>query len=197
MNFIKFIGLALVLLFVLINTLFLFRKNESFFNLRDVIKDHLGLFCNSKSQYVIFYISPLFFAVGLSMIYEAGETFYTNLSVIVSVLLSMLLAILSILTGKDYSSIEDDNQRKNIKRVTQETITAIVFDSMLCIFLLLYGLVMIVIDRVTFDAEVVKRIFAGIAYYSFAVMLLNLLLIVKRMSRIIEFDFGVQKESKK
>lgn len=131
------------------------------------------------------------------MIYEAGETFYTNLSVIVSVLLSMLLAILSILTGKDYSSIEDNNQRKNIKRVTQETITAIVFDSMLCIFLLLYGLVMIVIDRVTFDAEVVKRIFAGIAYYSFAVMLLNLLLIVKRMSRIIEFDFGVQKESKK
>ena len=197
MDLIKFIGLALVLLFVLINTLFLFRKNESFFNLRDVIKDHLGLFRNSKSQYVIFYISPLFFAVGLTMIYEAGETFYTNLSVIVSVLLSMLLAILSILTGKDYSSIEDDNQRKNIKRVTQETITAIVFDSMLCIFLLLYGLVMIVIDGVTFDAEVVKRIFAGIAYYNFAVMLLNLLLIVKRMSRIIEFDFGVQKESKK
>lgn len=197
MDLTKFIGLALVLLFVLINTLFLFRKNESFFNLRDVIKDHLGLFRNSKSQYVIFYISPLLFAVGLSMIYEAGETFYTNLSVIVSVLLSMLLAILSILTGKDYSSIEDDNQRKNIKRVTQETITAIVFDSMLCIFLLLYGLVMIVIDGVTFDAEVVKRIFAGIAYYSFAVMLLNLLLIVKRMSRIIEFDFGVQKESKK
>ena len=197
MDLIKFIGLALVFLFVLINTLFLFRKNESFFNLQDVIKDHLGLFRNSKSQYVIFYISPLFFAVGLSMIYEAGETFYTNLSVIVSVLLSMLLAILSILTGKDYSSIEDDNQRKNIKRVTQETITAIVFDSMLCIFLLLYGLVMIVIDGVTFDAEVVKRIFAGIAYYSFAVMLLNLLLIVKRMSRIIEFDFGVQKESKK
>ncbi len=197
MDLIKYIGLALVLLFVLINTLFLFRKNESFFNLRDVIKDHLGLFHDCKSQYVIFYISPLFFAVGLSMIYEAGETFYTNLSVIVSVLLSMLLAILSILTGKDYSSIEDDNQRKNIKRITQETITAIVFDSMLCIFLLLYGLVMIVIDGVTFDAEVVKRIFAGIAYYSFAVMLLNLLLIVKRMSRIIEFDFGVQKENKK
>lgn len=197
MDLTKFIGLALVLLFVLINTLFLFRKNESFFNLRDVIKDHLGLFRNSKSQYVIFYISPLLFAVGLSMIYEAGETFYINLSVIVSVLLSMLLAILSILTGKDYSSIEDDNQRKNIKRVTQETITAIVFDSMLCIFLLLYGLVMIVIDGVAFDAEVVKRIFAGIAYYSFAVMLLNLLLIVKRMSRIIEFDFGVQKENKK
>lgn len=197
MDWVKFIGITLVLLFVFVNTLLLFRKNESFFNLRDVMKDHLGLFHDCKSQYVVFYFSPMLFAVGLAMIYEAGETFYTNLSVIVSVLLSMLLAILSILTGKDYSSIKDDDQRENIKNVTQETITAIVFDSLLCIFLLLYGLVMIVIDGVQFDAEIVKRVFAGIAYYNFAVTLLNLLLIVKRMSRIIEFDFSVQKENEK
>ena len=197
MDWVKFIGITLVLLFVFVNTLLLFRKNESFFNLRDVMKDHLGLFHDYKSQYVVFYFSPLLFAVGLAMIYEAGETFYTNLSVIVSVLLSMLLAILSILTGKDYSSIKDDDQRENIKNVTQETITAIVFDSLLCIFLLLYGLVMIVIDGVQFDAEIVKRVLAGIAYYNFAVTLLNLLLIVKRMSRIIEFDFSVQKENEK
>lgn len=189
MNWNKIIGITLVLMFVLINTFLLFRKKNSFFNLWEVVKNHLGMFHNCKSQYVIFYISPLLFAVGLAMVYEAGATFYTNLSVIVSVLLSMLLAILSILTGKDYSGIKDNNRRENIKNVTQETITAIVFDSMLCVFLLLYGLVMIVIDGVQFDAEVVKRILAGIAYYSFAVMLLNLLLIVKRMSRIIEFEF--------
>ena len=196
MDWIKLIGLFLVICFVLINTVFLFRKNESFFNLRDVVKDHLHLFHDCKSQYIVFYFSPLLFAVGLALIYEAGETFYTNLSVIVSVLLSMLLAILSILTGKDYSSIADNNQRENIQNVTQETITAIVFDSLLCIFLLLYGLAMIVIDGVNFDAEIGKRVLAGIAYYNFAVTLLNLLLIVKRMSRIIEFDFSVHKENK-
>lgn len=197
MNWIKFTGLFLVISFTLINFIFLFRKNESFFNLRDVVKDHLLLFRNCKSQYIVFYFSPLLFAVGLALIYEAGETFYTNLSVIISILLSMLLAILSILTGKDYSFIEDANQRENIQNVTQETITAIIFDSLLCIFLLLYGLAMIVIDGVNFDTEIVKRVLAGIAYYSFAVTLLNLLLIVKRMSRIIEFDFNVHKENRK
>lgn len=197
MNWIKFAGLFLVISFTLINFIFLFRKNESFFNLRDVVKDHLLLFRNCKSQYIVFYFSPLLFAVGLALIYEAGETFYTNLSVIISILLSMLLAILSILTGKDYSFIEDANQRENIQNVTQETITAIIFDSLLCIFLLLYGLAMIVIDGVNFDTEIVKRVLAGIAYYSFAVTLLNLLLIVKRMSRIIEFDFNVHKENRK
>lgn len=197
MNWIKLTGLFLVISFMLINFIFLFRKNESFFNLRDVVKDHLLLFRDCKSQYIVFYFSPLLFAVGLSLIYEAGETFYTNLSVIISILLSMLLAILSILTGKDYSFIEDANQRENIQNVTQETITAIIFDSLLCIFLLLYGLAMIVIDGINFDTEIVKRVLAGIAYYSFAVTLLNLLLIVKRMSRIIEFDFNVHKESQK
>lgn len=195
MDWMKFIGLSFITCFLLINIFFLFRKNESFFNLRDVVKDHLDLFHDCKSQYIVFYFSPLLFAVGLALIYEAGETFYTNLSVIISVLLSMLLAILSILTGKDYSSVVDDDQRTNIQNVTQETITAIVFDSLLCIFLLLYGLAMIVIDGIDFDTEIVKRVLAGIAYYNFSVTLLNLLLIVKRMSRIIEFDFNVQKES--
>lgn len=154
------------------------------------------MFHDCKSQYVVFYFSPLLFASGLALIYEAGETFYTNLSVIVSILLSMLLAILSILTGKDYSSIADSYQRDNIQDVTQETITAIVFDTLLCIFLLLYGLVMIIIDGVSFNTGIIKRVFAGIAYYSFSVTLLNLLLIVKRMSRIIEFDFCVSREKK-
>lgn len=197
MGWAKCIGLALLAVFIIVNALLLFRKNESFFNLRDMVKDHLSLFRECKSQYWVFYINPLFFAIGLSMMYEAGETFYTNLSVIISIILSMLLAILSILTGKDYSTISDDNQRNNIKHVTEETITAIIFDSLLCIFLLLYGLVMIVIDNIVFNSDIVNRILSGVAYYSFAVILLNLLLIVKRMSRIIEFDFHVQKEKNK
>lgn len=196
MEYTKIIGLCLISLSAVIVFVYLLRKNESFFNLRNTVKGHLHLFSECKSQYVIFYVLPLFFSVGLAMIYEAGEVFYSNLSVIVSILLSMLLAILSILTGKDYRSVSDDGQRERIKVVTKETITAITFDVLLCIFLLLYGLVMIVIEGVQFDTDIFKRIFAGIAYYNFSVILLNLLLIVKRMSKIIEFDFTVQKGDK-
>lgn len=197
MDYIKFIGLFLVIGFVVINIFSLFKKNESFFNLYDIVKNHLYLFHDCPSQYIVFYSNPLLFAIGLALIYEAGETFYANLSVIISVLLSMLLAMLSILTQKSYALIADDNQRDKIQQVTQETITAIVFDSLLCIFLLLYGLAMIVIDGINFDNGVLKKFFSGIAYYNFVVILLNLLLIVKRMSRIIEFNFSVQEENQK
>lgn len=193
MELIKIIGLSLITVSAAIIAACLLRKHESFFNLRSIVKEHFHLFKNCKSQYIVFYILPLIFAVGLAMVYEAGETFYTNLSVIISILLSMLLAVLSILTGKDYRSVSDNGQREKIKAVTKETITAIIFDTVLCIFLLLYGLVMVVIEGIQFDTEIVKRVFAGIAYYNFSVILLNLLLIVKRMSKIIDFDFTVQR----
>lgn len=192
MDIIKIVGISLIAISVLFILISLLRKNESFFNLRSVIGTHLSLFKNCKSQYFIFYGLPLLFAVGLAMIYEAGEAFYSNLSVIVSILISMLLAVLSILTGKEYSSISDDGQRNKVKQVVNETITAIIFDAILCIFLLLYGLVMVVINDVSFDLDMIKRVFAGISYYTFTVILLNLLLIVKRMSKIIDIAIGTQ-----
>ena len=54
---------------------------------------------------------------------------------------------------------------------------------------------MIVITEALFDIEVIKWILTGVSFCFFSVILLNLLPIVKRMSRIIEFDFGVQRES--
>ena len=197
MNWTHIAGLISIALFLLVNVILLFKKHESFFNLRTVISDHLSLFRNCKIQYVIFYVNPAFFAIGLSLIYEAGEAFYTNLSVIISILVSMLFAILSILTGKDYSSVPDNNQRNNIQDVTQETITAIVFETLLCIFLLLYGLTMIVIHGSPFNVDIANRVFSGIAYYTFAVILLNLLLIVKRISRITEYNLNIQREKEK
>lgn len=186
MDVIKIAGILLVSISILLILISLLRKNESFFNLRHIIGTHLSLFKSCKSQYFVFYGLPLLFSVGLAMIYEAGETFYSNLSVIVSILISMLLAVLSILTGREYGLISDSGLRDRARRVVSETITAIIFDAVLCVFLLLYGLVMVIIDGVNFDADIITRVFAGVSYYIFTVILLNLLLIIKRMSKIIE-----------
>ena len=42
--------------------------------------------------------------------------------------------------------------------------------------------------------EVTKCVFAGISYYIFAVILLTLLLIIKQMSKLIEFNMSVKKK---
>lgn len=184
----KIIGFFLALMSLTVIICSLLRKNDSFFNVRDVIKKHLSIFLDCKSQYVIFYIMPLFFAVGLSLIYEADMNFYENISVIISILLSMLLAILSILATKDYILSGDEKRNKRIIEVVKETINAIFFVALLCILVLSIGLVMNIILSMTSVPfiNVIKYIIVSILYYLFVVILLNVLLIVKRISKIIE-----------
>ena len=191
------IGLVLVVVSAFLLFISLIRKREAFFNIRETVCEHLKVFKHCPSKYLIFYVFPLGFSVGLSMIYEAGERFYSELSVVLGIILSMLFAILSILTAQDYSDISDPNQKNLANKVLKQTTNAIVFDSILSLSLMLYGLVIIVLSgvktiEIPFDLTIVKSIVAGVAYYIFTIILLNLLFIVKQMSKIISFNIEVK-----
>jgi hypothetical protein len=139
------------------------------------------------------------FAVGLSILYSAAIEFYTELSVILGIILSVLLTILSILSNYDFSTVSDEQQKEKGRKVVEDTINAITFSTLLCIFLLLYNLVLIILRTcdlswVTCDLSFIKAVVSAIAYYVFAVICLNLLLIVKQMSKIIQFNLNVKKE---
>lgn len=184
------VGIIFVILSLICIFVSLIRKKESFFNIMDVVKNHLKLFKSCPYQYVIFYVFPLLFAIGLVLIYQAGESFYSELSVVIGIILSILMAILSIISGYNFSNIKDEGQRKRANDVLAETINAIVFNSLLCVFMMLYALSMIVIDGVDFswikfDTIILESIASGIAYYVFSVILLTLLLIVKHMSNMV------------
>lgn len=192
------VGLSLVAFSLLMIFICMIRKKEEFFNIRKTICDHLTIFKHCPSKYWIFYGLPLLFSVGLALIYEAGSGFYTELSVVLGIILSMLFAILSILTSQDYSTVNDKTQKSKAKKVLKETTNAIVFDSILSLFLMLYGLVIIVLSgiktiEIPFDTTIIKAVVSGIAYYVFTIILLNLLFIVKQMSKIIEFNIEVKK----
>lgn len=192
------IGLVLIAVSTFLIFISLLRKKEAFFNIRETICAHLKVFKRCPSKYIIFYVFPLLFSIGLAMVYEAGDRFYSELSVVLGIILSMLFAILSILTAQDYSVVNDNNQKTIAKKVLKETTNAIVFDSILSLFLMLYGLVIVVLSGVetvenAFDLTLVKSVLSGVAYYIFTIILLNLLFIVKQMSKIIEFNIEVKK----
>lgn len=196
MRGIKLCGLLLVLISSVIMIVSLLRKEEPFFNLQDIIKAHKHLIRGSE---ILFCIIPLCFAVGLSLLYTAGAQFYTEISVILGIFLSMLLASLSILGNYDFSTVTDANQREKGKKVVRETINAIMFDAILCVFLLLYGLIIIVLSGgdylwIPMSMNIIKTVVSAVAYYLFVVILLNLLLIVKQMSKIIEFNIVVKRD---
>ena len=195
----KIVGLILVALSLALMTIFLFHKKEAFFNLREVFCKHFALFNNCKSQYFVFYVLPFLFSVGLALLYTAAEEFFTELSVVLGIILSVLLTILSILSSYDFSAVKNPDQRERGKTVVNDTINAIVFNTLLCVFLLLYNLVLVVLAEgdyswIPFEITILKAIVSIIAYYLFSVICLTLLLIVKQMSKIIQFNLTVKKD---
>lgn len=200
MNLYKYIGAGFVCISLVLLVSLLLSKNERFFNIREVFSKHFNLFKECKSQYFVFYIIPLLLAIGLAMIYEADSLFYSELSIVLGIIISMLFAILAMLTSNDYRDVKSCEEKGKVKKVAEETTNAIVFNCILCLFLLLFCLIMIVLQSVDFDMIstkflfILKKVFSGIAYYLFTVILLTLFLIIKHMSKIIHFNLVVKKK---
>lgn len=117
MRGIKLCGLLLVLISSVIMIFSLLRKEEPFFNLQDIIKAHKHLVRGSE---ILFCIIPLCFAVGLSLLYTAGAQFYTEISVILGIFLSMLLASLSILSNQFSAAATGTSE--SMKNISQDII---------------------------------------------------------------------------
>ncbi len=191
----KTIGYILIII-AIIPVLFSFHnEHKSFFNIKTVIKDHLKIFKDCKSQYFIFYGSPFLLSVGLAFIYDAQDNFYDNLSVIISIILSMLFAVLAILTNYDFSGKTDDDQNQTtthekVLKIVNETTDSIMFETMICVFLLIYGMIVVIIRDVMPLNMIVNKILTGISCFLFTVLLLDLLIVVKRMTKIIKYKMN-------
>lgn len=189
------IGIVFIVLAILPIIISIFDEQRSFFNIKSVIKEHLKMFENCKSQYLVFYGSPLILSIGLAIIYDAQDDFYNNLSVIISIILSMLFAVLAILTSFDYSDQSNNNENdtsnsSNMIKVVNETTNSIIFETIVCVFLLIYGMVVVIVRGVMPLNPIVNKVLTGISCFLFTVLLLDLLVVIKRMGKIIKIKMN-------
>lgn len=198
---IRIVGVSLILMSAIICACSIISKKPGFLNLKSVFVNHSKLFKNSFKHNLLFYGVPLIFASGIALVYQADKEFYSNLSVVISILLSMLFAILSILTSKNYDfncKRDDGTEKKKVVKkmqaVLSETTTAIVFDVILSIFLVLYAIVMPMVGEIGIDVLWVNIILSIVSYYLITVILLNLLLIIKRMTKLIDIGINMTNE---
>lgn len=195
------VGIILSAPSLLLILLFLFRKNEPYFNCRKIIKDHFALFSNCKSQYFVFYILPIFFSVGLSLLFTVNQDFFSYLGVVLSVILAMLFALLAILSGLDFSQFKNKECREKAELAVNQTTNAVLFCCILGIILLLIGFTAIVAKEPPIELHpcvlyTCKTLISVISYYLFVVELLNLLLIIKNMSKIIQASMLAKENNK-
>lgn len=165
------IGIAGIILIV--NFL---RRNNNFFDVRPIFRQQFSMFRNCKGQIVIFYIVPLIIAIGIVRIRLIDKDIINNINIVLSIFVSMLFAIMSILNGYEKSN------KKQCLKVLDETNNTIVFETILCIVILILSFIVLFIDN--FEKNILLVIVSVIIYYLMFTVILHIFIIIKRMKSL-------------
>lgn len=189
----NYFGIACIVISLLLIIFSIFKKENTFFNALQIVKDHFSLFNKSFRQILIFYIYPLLLAIGVTIVYDATDELFDNFLIILSIVISMLFSILAIITNFNYNNNIEKTTKDRIIQVVQESCNSILYSCLICVFLIIYCIILICLNDMSFYAGLFGKILNGIAYYLFVVLILNLLLVMKRISKII--NTKIKKES--
>lgn len=182
----------LILIGILILALALLQRNSNFLDVRAVFVLQLKAFTGSPLQFVAIFITPLLLAVGISSDYPISTAIINSLILVLTIFMSMFFAMLSILSTFTFKKVteckKDDitanNWAANYNQLLKETFNAVIFECIICIIVLIIAFCLSVIDDYSSLHSI--GIVSGIVYYLFLVILLNILVIIKRIKKLFE-----------
>ncbi|MBQ3307035.1 MAG: hypothetical protein IJG68_02455 [Bacilli bacterium] len=177
MNNILLVLVVLGLLFMLFSFSV---KLGNFVDIRDIIKKHLSFFKSNKLQFISIYIVTIVFSLYIGTIHTINKELLDNMIIILSILISMFFAVLSILC-----SIDSKNKNDIYKQLLNETYTSTVFEIIICIVLLLISFAALFMGK-GFNT-IIDIIASDIIYYLTFVLILNIFVIIKRIEAIFQY----------
>lgn len=160
----------LIIISLLCMVFYSIKKSNNFINIYNIIKDHFKIF-SALHHIVVLYILPILTATGISMQYEFSDSMIEAIMVVVSVVISALLAFQGGILNID----KDASTNKKIK-ILNQTNASINFTVLINIVLVFIMLIYIAIYKTIF-----RRIFTGIIAYILMITFLTILIIVKRI----------------
>lgn len=151
------------------------KKNNNFFDIRNIFVEQFKMFANAKGQVVVFYVVPLILAYAVMKNKNIDKDIVDNIIIVLSIIISMLFAMLSIINGY---------QKTNPKyvKVLDETNNSIMFQSVLCVITLVISFAQFFTDN--YNSEIITKIVSFILYYLIFVIILNTFIILKRMKSL-------------
>lgn len=185
MSLIKIVSLLIMVLSFVLFCFFSYKKTNRFINVGDIFKVYFRIFNRNYPQIISIFILPLFFSFGFSAFYTASISFYENILVVVSIIDAILFGVISVLLGINLRN-KNDNVQKRAKEVINETISIITFSVLVSITIMMETLIAIAVYGIKITA--VSMFFTGITFYLFVVLIINLMIVVKRMSKLINLN---------
>lgn len=153
------------------------RKNNNFFDVRKVFVDQLQIFKDAKGQVFVFYGVPILLALGVANYKLIDNDVVGNIVIVLSIIISMLFAMLSVLTCFN----KDD---RHYKQVLKETFNTVIFESVLCIFALMAAFAVLFVGDI--ETIWVKYCISFTIYYLIFTILLNIFIVIKRIKSLFD-----------
>ena len=158
-----------------------FRKNNNFLDVRIIVKNYFVLFSKCKGQCIIIWGVQIIISISIAIIQVIDSRLLNNLNVILSILITMLCSVLSILCV--FNKYEKNVQYKQLK---EQTFNTVLFEIILCIWLLLISLILLFVFK--YNNVIGVKVFSGIIYYFTMIILLNFFMVLKRIKVLFEFE---------
>ena len=185
MNLIKIVSIVIMVLSLALFCFFSYEKTNRFINVGDIFKAYFRIFNRNYPQIISIFILPILFSFGLSVFYTASLSFYENILVVVSIIDAILFGVISVLLGINLKN-KNDTVQKRAKNVINETISVITFSVLVSITIMLETLIAIAVCAMKIKA--VSMVFTGGTFYLFVVLIINLMMVVKRMSKLVNLN---------
>lgn len=149
-------------------------KNSNFLDIHQIFIQHFQVFKGNPLQLFSLFLVPAFLAVGIVEFKCVDKDILSNLNIILSILIAMFFSMLSILCSFD-------KEKKNDKypQLLKETFNTTVFEVIICLVLLLVSFTALFVG--SFDKSIPLEIVSGVIYYLAIVLILNILIVIKRI----------------
>jgi len=177
---------------IILITIALLQKNSSFLDIRSIILKHLKVFHKSPLQCVVIFGTPLLISIAALNKQVLSKDIVNTLNVVLSILISMFFAMLSILSALNPKVINKDQENDTIAKdaamqynnLLKETFNAVMFECILCILLLATSFTLLFINK--FSTSWQLALVSGIVYYLSLVIILNIFVIIKRIKALFD-----------
>lgn len=166
----------------------LLQKNGNFLDIREVFRNHHAILLKNPLQFTAIMVCPAIIATNVAINQPLTENIVNNLNVVLSILISMFFAVLSILVSFNYKKADSDQpltpQQKNYNYLLKQTYNTVIYESTLCVILMVISFITLFIDD--FSSSAPLTIASIIVYYLSLIIVLNILMVIKRIKVLFE-----------
>jgi len=164
----------------------LFQNNSNFLDVRSVFTDHFKVFKDSPLQCIVIFGVPALLTIVALDEQILNKEIVDTLNIVLSILISMFFAMLSILSALPQKTIREDqkkevsgqNRVKEYNLLLIETFNSVMFECILCIIVLATSVMLLFIDDFSDSRQL--KVISGAVYYLSLVIVLNIFVIIKR-----------------